>query len=228
MLLEMPPPELEPRDLAELSIFPLPNVTLFPGAALPLHVFEPRYRELTAAALGGRGLMAVARLKPGYEPHYDGRPPVFDVCGVGFIEQHTLRGDGRFDITLRGLARVRIIEELPPQRAYRQVRALLLRDAPGEPALVAAWQVKLASLWERLASHLPEPVRDLRELTRGADDASAYSDRLAAAMVADPDACQQLLAELDPAERLRLLAARVQELVDALAPPAAGHARGLN
>ena len=41
----MSPPELEASDLAELSIFPLPQVTLFPGAVLPLHVFEPRYRE---------------------------------------------------------------------------------------------------------------------------------------------------------------------------------------
>jgi len=228
MLLGMTPPKLEPSDLAELSIFPLPNVTLFPGAALPLHVFEPRYRELTAAALGARGIMAVARLKPGFEPNYDGRPAVFDVCGVGFLEHYTQRSDGRFDIMLRGLARVRIVEELPPLRAYRQVRAEQLQDTAAPPALVAAWQVKLASLWERLASHLPEQVRDLRALTRGADDASAYADRLAAAMVADPDACQQLLAEVDPAERLRLLAARVQELVDALALPAARYGPGLN
>src|SRR6187402_533456 len=59
MLLGMTPPKLEPSDLAELSIFPLPNVTLFPGAALPLHVFEPRYRELTSDALAGRRIMAV-------------------------------------------------------------------------------------------------------------------------------------------------------------------------
>ena len=96
-----------------------------------------------------------------------------------------------------------------------------------DPALVAAWQQKLGSLWETLAPHLPEQVRDLRALTRGVADASAYADRLAAAMVADPDASQQLLAELDPAERLRQLAGRVQELVDALSPRAAG-GRALN
>jgi len=228
MLPPMLPPELEARDLDELSIFPLPNVTLFPGAALPLHVFEPRYRALVADALARRKILAVARLEPGFEPHYDGRPPVFDVCGVGAIEHYKQRSDGRFDIELRGLARVRIVEELPPVRAYRQVRARLLEDLPVEPALVAAWQVKLGSLWERLASHLPEPVRDLRALTRGADDASAYADRLAAAMVADPEACQRLLSEADPAERLRLLTARVQELVDAVAPPAAGQQHRLN
>src|SRR5688572_25545764 len=115
--------ELEPADLAELSIFPLPNVTLFPGAGLPLHVFEPRYRELTREALAARKILAVARLRPGFESDYEGRPAVFDVCGVGFIEQHQERQDGRFDILLRGLCRVRIVEELPPLRSFRQVRA---------------------------------------------------------------------------------------------------------
>jgi hypothetical protein len=65
-------------------------------------------------------------------------------------------------------------------------------------------------------------------LTQGAEDPSAYSDRLAAAMVADPEASQQLLTEPDPAERLRLLTARIQELVDALAPHSAAGTRGLN
>jgi uncharacterized protein len=227
MLQPMSSPQLEPADLAELSIFPLPNVTLFPGAALPLHVFEPRYRELTREALGGRKIMAVARLQPGFESDYEGRPAVFEVCGVGFIEQHAERPDGRLDILLRGLARVRIVEELPPLKAFRQVRAAVLSNSEPDPALVAAWQQKLGSLWEILAPHLPEQVRDLRALTRGAADASAYADRLAAAMVADPDASQQLLAELDPAERLRQLAGRVQELVDALSPRAAG-GRALN
>lgn len=221
-------PLIEPADLAELSIFPLPNVALFPGAALPLHVFEPRYRELTRHALEGCRLMAIARLQPGFEQDYEGRPPVFDICGVGAIENHSERDDGRYDILLRGLARVRIIEELPPRHPFRQVRAELVPDVAFDSALIAAWQLKLGSLWERLAPHLPEPVRDLRALTQDAADPSAYADRLAAAMVADPEASQQLLSERDPAERLRLLAARIQELVDALAPPSAAAARGLN
>jgi Lon protease-like protein len=221
-------PELEERDLAELSIFPLPNVTLFPGAALPLHVFEPRYRELVREALDARKIMAVARLEPGFEGDYEGRPPVFEVCGVGAIESHEERTDGRFDIVLRGLSRVRIVAELPATRAYRRVRAVRLREPSVEPALIAAWQTKLGALWQHLAPHLPDPVRDLRALTRGADDASAYTDRLAAALVADPEASQELLEEADPAERLRLLTGRVQELVDALSPPSAAKDRALN
>ena len=99
-------PELEAQDLAELSIFPLPQVTLFPGGVLPLHVFEPRYRALVRAALAGRGLLAIARLKPGFESDYEGRPPVFEVCGVGAIETCSERDDGRFDLTLRGRTRL--------------------------------------------------------------------------------------------------------------------------
>jgi uncharacterized protein len=224
----MPLAELEDRDLAELSIFPLPNVALFPGALLQLHVFEPRYRELVRQALASRQVLAVARLKPGFEADYAGRPPVFEVCGVGVIESHGSRADGRFDIALRGIARVRIAEELPPLHEYRQVRALLLEDKRPDAALVAAWQSKLTSLWEALAPHLPEQVRDLVALTRGADGAGAYADRLAAAMVADPQASQALLSELDPAERLRLLTSRIQELVDALSPPSIKRDRALN
>jgi Lon protease-like protein len=221
-------PELAEEDLEELSIFPLPNVTLFPGALLPLHIFEPRYREMLRDALARRKVVAIARLKPGFERDYEGRPPVFDVCGVGVIEEWSEREDGRFDLALRGVARVRIVQELPPARAFRQVRAERIVERPADPALVAAWQVKLASLWERLAPRLPEQVRDLKALTRGSDDVSGYADRLAAAMVADPDACQQLLGEPDPAERLRLLTARIQELVDALAPRSVARDRGLN
>ena len=221
-------PELDAPDLATLSIFPLPQVTLFPGAVLPLHVFEPRYREMVKAALAGRRFIALARLKPGFERDYAGRPPVFEVCGVGAIESCSERSDGRFDLTLRGLARARIQEELPEARAFRQVRAALLESTTPAPALVAAWQAKLGALWVRLGPHLPEPARDLRALTRGAQDAAAYSDRLAAALVADPDASQALLEETDPAERLRLLTARVQELVDALTPGSVARDNALN
>ncbi len=228
MLPVMQPPELEPEDLASLAIFPLPSGALFPGAVLPLHVFEPRYRELVGEALSGRRLIAVARLRPGFEQDYQGRPPVFDVCGAGFIINHAVRSDGRRDIVLRGLSRVRILEELPAERAFRRVRAVLVPDAPAEPALVAAWQAKLALLWVRLSPHLPEQVRDLQALIRGADTAGAYADRLAAAMVADPEASQELLAEADPAERLRLLTGRLQELADALSPAQAQDARALN
>src|SRR5450432_1488382 len=96
---------LGPHDLAALPVFPLPNAVLFPGALLPLHVFEPRYRSLTRDVLAGRKLMGIARLKPGFEGNYEGRPPLFEVCGIGSVTESVERPDGRFDLTLRGLAR---------------------------------------------------------------------------------------------------------------------------
>jgi Lon protease-like protein len=67
-----------PAALASLPIFPLPNAVLLPGGLLPLHVFEKRYREMTRDCLAGHQLMGVARLRPGFESSYYGRPPVYE------------------------------------------------------------------------------------------------------------------------------------------------------
>ncbi|HYQ02385.1 MAG TPA: LON peptidase substrate-binding domain-containing protein [Polyangiaceae bacterium] len=216
------------RDLAALPLFPLPNVVLFPGALLPLHVFEPRYRELVREVLAGRKLMGIVRLKPGFEEDYEGRPPVFDICGIGAVIDSAEHADGRFDITLRGLARARILEELPPNRAFREFRLEELNDGFSDAGVTSAWQRKLISLWSNLSPHLPEPVRDLRALTRGAEGAGAFADRIAAALVGDPDSSQRLLAETDPTERLRLLAEKLQQVHDSVAPPSAARRSELN
>jgi uncharacterized protein len=209
---------LEHADLAELPIFPLPDAALFPGAMLPLHVFEPRYRDLARDTLAGRGILAIARLQPGFERDYAGRPPVFEICGAGRIVDHRLRLDGRYDLVLRGLARIRILEELAPLRSYRQVRAVALDDGPADPALSAALKTTIANLWHALAPHLPVPLRDLQRLTAGTDDAGAFADRLAPLIADDPAITQQLLSQLDPCERLQLIAARLQILCDTLSP----------
>ena len=216
------------QDLAALPVFPLPNVVLFPGALLPLHIFEPRYRELVREVLGRRKLMGIVRLKPGFEGNYEERPPVFDVCGIGSVIDAVEQADGRFDITLRGLARARILEELPPTHAFREMRVEGLSDGFSDAGVTSAWQRKLISLWATLGPHLPESVRDLRALTRGAEGAGAYADRLAAALVGDPDGSQRLLAETDPSERLRLLAEKLQQVLDRLIPGSAGRRHELN
>ncbi len=208
---------LDPADLRALPIFPLPNVALFPGATLPLHVFEPRYRDLVRDALAGKKTMAVARLKPGFEENYAGRPAVFDVCGAGIIEDHRERDDGRYDILLRGVARIRILNEHPPLQTYRLVNATLLADLPSAPELAIAFQERLRALWPVLAPHLPEPLRDLGALARECEGAGALSDKLAGTLLGDPDLTQNLLTELDPAERLRIISDELQEITDRLA-----------
>jgi uncharacterized protein len=208
--------ELTAADLAALPIFPLPGSALFPGSVLPLHVFEQRYRDMVADALADRRVMAVARLKPGFEDDYDGRPPVFDVCGVGVIAEHQQRKDGRYDIMLRGLGRVRIVREHPPATRYRVVQASLLADLPSDPAVTSALEQQLVALWADLAPHLPEALRDLSALTKDARSAGALSDRLAGALFADPEITQLLIQELDPAERLGHITGQLSELATQL------------
>jgi Lon protease-like protein len=215
----MPEPSLplSASELAALPIFPLPNATLFPLAQLPLHVFEPRYREMTRYVLDHQRVLAVARLKPGYEASYAARPPVYEICGVGRVVNDQALPDGRYNILLEGVGRVRILEEHPPEQPFRIVRAEALHDRTTDPLLAAAWQQELTRLWSVLGPHLPPALRDLGGITREARDAGGFADCLAAAVVANPDESQRLLEELDPGERLRLLVAHLNELADALA-----------
>jgi Lon protease-like protein len=203
--------------LAALPIFPLPDVVLFPGALLPLHVFEPRYREMAHDVLEGARLVAMARLKPGYEADYAGRPPVFPVAGVGYVIASEHLEDGRYHLVLRGVGRIRIAEELPPSRLYRAVRAEMLVDTHSarSPADLAGAHAQLIALCDRLAGHLSEGGDSLRELVRALSSPAACVDVIAAALVTDPDDRQQLLETLDPGLRMELLLGHVALLVRA-------------
>jgi uncharacterized protein len=93
----------------EIPIFPLPNVVFFPHATLGLHIFEPRYRQMTEEALTSDRFLAVALLRPGWEQDYYGSPPVHEIACAGSIEEYQRLPDGRFNIRLRGLSRIRIL-----------------------------------------------------------------------------------------------------------------------
>jgi hypothetical protein len=210
---------LDPTALQALPMFPLPNVVLFPGALLPLHVFEPRYREMTRDVLAGNKLMAVSRLKPGYdEEAYLGRPGVFDVAGVGSIVASDELADGRFYMVLRGLARVHIEAELPVDCAYRKIRARLLTDETPPANLVDVGHQQLLALCDRLALVVNSDGDELRKLARSAHDGGACADLMASALVDDPDLRQGLLEQLDPARRLDRVSDFVARLIRELDP----------
>jgi uncharacterized protein len=118
---------------SSIPLFPLPNVVLFPNVFLPLHVFEPRYRQMVADALEGDRIIGMALLRPGYETEYEGRPAIFDVGCAGVITHSQPLADGRYDIVLRGLQKFRIASE-DNSRSYRmgQVEALSEVIPPNE------------------------------------------------------------------------------------------------
>jgi uncharacterized protein len=208
----------DPEALAALPIFPLPNCVLLPGGLLPLHVFEARYRELTRDCLAGHHLMAIPRLRPGYETTYYGRPPVYERCGVGRIICSEELPDGRFALLLRGVARVEIARELPPDRAYRLVEARLLPDHHVDSADADEHLRRLVQLCDRLAEVIDKGGQQLRELVRSWDDPGACADAVAAALVMDTDARQELIEACDPMVRLQRTLGHVSHMLCELAP----------
>ena len=96
---------------SEIPIFPLPNVVLFPNVFLPLHIFEPRYRQMVADALAGDRIIGMVLLRPGWEGNYEGRPPVYPIGCAGLVTHAEPLTDGRYNIVLRGLEKFRILEE---------------------------------------------------------------------------------------------------------------------
>jgi uncharacterized protein len=116
---------------ATIPIFPLPNVVLFPNVFLPLHIFEARYRAMTSDALQGDRIIGMTLLQPGYEAHYDGRPPVYAVGCAGVITHNEQLADGRYNIVLRGIEKFRIDRE-DTSRDYRLAHVTPLPEVTGE------------------------------------------------------------------------------------------------
>ena len=111
-----------------IPLFPLPNVVLFPNVVLPLHIFEPRYREMTADALKGDRIIGMALLRPGWEGSYEGRPPIYDVGCAGLITHAEKLDDGRYNLVLRGMQKFRVLHE-DYQRSYRRAEVHPIHEA---------------------------------------------------------------------------------------------------
>ena len=112
-----------------IPIFPLPNVVLFPNVFLPLHIFEPRYRQMVDDALNGDRIIGMVLLRPGWERDYEGRPAVYPIGCAGVITHAERLPDGRFNIVLRGMEKFRVTAE----EADRPYRLAYVEPVP-EPA----------------------------------------------------------------------------------------------
>jgi uncharacterized protein len=116
-----------------LPLFPLPNVVLFPNVFLPLHIFEPRYREMVADALASDRLIGMVLLRPGWDRDYEGRPPIYSIGCSGVLTHNERLPDGRYNLVLRGIERFRIVEE-DHALAYRRAVIEPLREQPLDAA----------------------------------------------------------------------------------------------
>jgi uncharacterized protein len=202
----------------DVPIFPLPNVTFFPQTMMPLHVFEPRYRVMTANCLAGDRLMGVALLKEGWQRDYFGRPPISRIFGVGKIVDHEELGNGCYNIMLDGLYRVRLIEEFHTD-PYRTGRVQVLVDPPIDEArvLVSALIKELHMLTRRLAAGLPPLQEPIQNAWSAHPHPLVVVNLRATALVIDAYDRQSILEESDPLRRLRLMLIQVRSILQQLA-----------
>ena len=136
-------------------LFPLPNLVLYPHVVQPLHVFEERYREMVADALATDRLIAMAMLNPGWEPDYDGRPPIAPIGCLGKIVAHNKLDDGCYNLLLLGVRRVEIVEELAPLRAFRQATVEIVEDCYSDDTSLDPERLRCELLCE-FQRHLPD------------------------------------------------------------------------
>jgi len=104
-----------------VPIFPLPMVVFFPETYLPLHIFEPRYREMVQEASAHDQCIGMALLKEGWEDQYEEAPPIYAIGCVGRIISCHKLADGCYNIVLQGVQRCTYQEQTVITN-YRQAR----------------------------------------------------------------------------------------------------------
>ena len=199
-----------------LPIFPLPDLTFFPRTVLPLHIFEARYRAMVTDCLARDKRLAVVGLKPGYETTYDGKPPVYEVTGVGRIVQWERLATGRYNLLLRGERRARIDRELPADTLYRMVAATPLEETGAEGPAVQALAGRVKARCRQILAAVGRSGAELQQTLDALSDPAELSDQVASALVPAHATRQALLEELHVERRLERLAVALDDLLSQL------------
>lgn len=199
-----------------LPIFPLPDLAFFPHTLLPLHIFEARYRAMITDCLARDQRLAVVGLRPGYEAGYEGKPPVYQITGVGRIVQWERLASGRYNLLLRGEARARIDRELPADTLYRMVAATPLDETGATNPAVPDLAGRVKARCRQILSAVGRSGADLQATVEALDQPGELCDHVASALVSTPALRQALLEELDVERRLERLAAALDDLLSQL------------
>jgi uncharacterized protein len=138
-----------------LPLFPLPNLVFFPRTRLPLHIFEPRYRQMISDAVAADHRFGIVLLRPGWEGEYFGAPPIHTLGTVGQIEQAVPLDDGRYNVLVRGEVRFRVVGEVS-REPYRTARVIVQPEQTREVAQAYAQKEWLADLSRQYLHYLPD------------------------------------------------------------------------
>ena len=197
-------------------LFPLPNLVLFPHVLLPLHIFEPRYRELLEDALQGDRLIAMSVLRPGFESQYEGRPPVYPVACLGRVATFQLLDNGKYNVLLVGLRRVGLVRELAPDRQFREAEVELLEDNYPQSAGAARHllQKRLIREFKRCLPDMPSSMKQVEDFLSTDVTLGMLTDLVAYTLQLDIGNKVQLLSESNVDRRAARLVELLAELED--------------
>lgn len=185
----------------EVPVMTLSGVVFFPQAMLPLHIFEPRYRQMLEDVLEGERIFCVAGQNESLAED-DGRfEPPYEIASVGIVRASHQNDDGTSNLILQGLTRVRV-RRIIREEPYRLAEIEPLICEPGtDPETLAAQKrqlIKVLKSHARLGGRVPEEVLAFLEKV---DDADAVIDLAAFTLCSDDDEKQHLLEILDTQRR---------------------------
>jgi Lon protease-like protein len=188
-----------------IPVFPLEGVLLLPHGMLPLNIFEPRYLNMVDDAMGGDRIIGMVQVLPGGD-----RPSLASIGCAGKITSFTETSDGRYLITLTGIARFVLGDELPVMTPYRQVRAdFMTFEADLEPIGDDEGFDKLRLL-HALKAYLDHRSLEIDWDTAKAAPGEALVNSLSMALPFEPAEKQALLEAADAAERREALVALLE------------------
>jgi Lon protease-like protein len=196
-----------------LRLFPLPNVVFFPNTRLPLHVFEPRYRQMVADAIAAEEPIGMVLLREGWDEQYYGNPPIHSIGTLGTIEQAVEHGDGRYNILLNGQTRYRILDEEPPA-LYRSARVVAHPETAPPPMDAWAQREWLVDLSRRYLEVLP-PQAEVPELATASLE--SLVNALIMSLIIDIEKKQELLETDAILERCEMTGAILEQRLEAAA-----------
>jgi ATP-dependent Lon protease len=200
----------------ELPVMTLPNITFFPQALMPLHIFEPRYRQMLKDVLATNRLFAVAGLNDKLASHPNQFEPPHRIASVGIIRACQKNADGTSNLLLQGLCRVEFLE-IVTDEPYRRARLRALTSEPGgavdDNVRLRTETARLLGLKQKLGGHLPPEITDF---LRKVDDPETFVDLAAFSLCEDQQFKQKLLETLDIRARLGLFNHQLRAEIDSL------------
>jgi Lon protease-like protein len=207
--------EVEIQVPDEVPVMTLPNLAFFPQALLPLHIFEPRYRQMLRDVLATNRIFAVAGLDAHAQSGDEHAEPPHRVACIGLVRACQKNDNGTSNLLLQGLCRV-AIEEIVGDEPYRRIRIRALTSLPGAaPAENAKLRKELSRLIKLKLRLAPGGAEGMTDLLKTVEDPEIFADIAAFNLCDNATLKQKLLETLDVNRRLLLLLHAVRQEIDA-------------